>query len=205
MGLAAVEPPTCSSEGQDLAEPETFYAEGAYVSTLCKFAMRVLKICSISLSLVAKSLSVFRVVWIHTGHPIRRSRKLCDLRFEVYTNSKGEHWAFHPLYFQSRCPIPSMSEPEPLGEPYFGEEACDGGIGTFVPLLTRARRKAGKLQNWVADNFGQDKTRNAREREKHRARSSRKWLEPKWLRVPSRSQWSRATFWHSSLGVSPLK
>ena len=31
--------------------------------------------------------------------------------------------------------------------------------------------------------LGQDKTRNAREREKHRARLNRKWLEQKWLRI----------------------
>ena len=37
---AAVEPSTCSSEGQDLAEPVTFDAEVAYVSTLHKRAVR---------------------------------------------------------------------------------------------------------------------------------------------------------------------
>ena len=43
---AAVEPSACSTEGQDRAEPDTFDAEAAY---------RVLKFCSISVSLVAKS------------------------------------------------------------------------------------------------------------------------------------------------------
>ena len=60
----------------------------------------------------------------------------------------------------------------------FEEEAGTGDTGTSVPSLARAMRKDEKRQNWVV---GQDKTRNAREREKHRARSSRKWLEPKWL------------------------
>ena len=33
---AAVEPSTCSSEGQDLAEPEIFDADAAYVSTFAQ-------------------------------------------------------------------------------------------------------------------------------------------------------------------------
>ena len=56
---AAVEPSTCSSEGQDRAEPDTSDAESADVSTLHKRAVRVLIFCSISASLVAKSPSVF--------------------------------------------------------------------------------------------------------------------------------------------------
>ena len=56
---AAVEPSTFSSEGQDLAEPDTFDAEAAYVLTWHRLAEKVLKFCSISASLIAKSPSVF--------------------------------------------------------------------------------------------------------------------------------------------------
>ena len=45
---AAVEPSTCPSKGQDLAELETHEAEAAYVSTLHMRAVRALKFCSIS-------------------------------------------------------------------------------------------------------------------------------------------------------------
>ena len=44
---AAVEPSTCSSEGQDLSEPDTFDAEAAHVSTLhihlCEFSRKTSK------------------------------------------------------------------------------------------------------------------------------------------------------------------
>ena len=60
MSPAAVEPSTCSIEGQDLTEPDIFDAEAAFVSTLHRRAEKVLKFCSISASLVAKYLSVFR-------------------------------------------------------------------------------------------------------------------------------------------------
>ena len=53
-----------------------------------------------------------------------------------------------------------------------------GFMGTIVPSL------AGAMKNDENDKpglqtLGQDKTRNAREREKHRARLNRKWNEPK--------------------------
>ena len=56
---AAVEPLTCSSVGQDLAEPETFDEEAAYVSSLHIRAVMALKFCSISVSPVAKSQVIF--------------------------------------------------------------------------------------------------------------------------------------------------
>ena len=56
---AAVEPSTCSREGQDLAEPDIFDADAAYVSTLHRRAAKVLRFCFISACLVAKSPSVF--------------------------------------------------------------------------------------------------------------------------------------------------
>ena len=62
MGPATVEPSTCSSERQDLAEPDTFDAEAAYVSTVHRRAEKVLKFCSISASLVEKSPKCFRDV-----------------------------------------------------------------------------------------------------------------------------------------------
>ena len=57
--MVAVEPSTCSSEGQDLAEPETFDADAACVWTLLIRAAKVLKFCFISASLFAKSPGVF--------------------------------------------------------------------------------------------------------------------------------------------------
>ena len=52
---AAVEPSTCSSEGQDLTEPDIFGAQTAQVSTLHRRAEKVLKFCSTSASLVEKT------------------------------------------------------------------------------------------------------------------------------------------------------
>ena len=67
----------------------------------------------------------------------------------------------------ARYLVPSRSGREPLGGPIFEEEASNGETGTSVPSL--ARVMSGKQQNWVVD-------RSAREQEKHRARSNRKWL-----------------------------
>ena len=55
----AVEPSTCSSEGQNHSEPDTLDAEAEHVSTLHRRAEKVLTFCSIPASLVATSPSVF--------------------------------------------------------------------------------------------------------------------------------------------------
>ena len=68
---AAVEPSTCSTEGQDRAEPDTFDAEAAYVS---KFAHTCSEGAEILFHLGKSSRKIskcFRDTWIHAGHPIR--------------------------------------------------------------------------------------------------------------------------------------
>ena len=105
---------------------------------------------------------------------------------------------FSAIVLVRRPPTPSRSGREPLGEPKFEEEAGGGDIGTFVPSLTRAMRKAGKLQNWVVDTWTRQ-NQKAREREKHRARSSRKWLEPKWLAaITDCDGFPRTCSWYTS-------
>ena len=47
----------------------------------------------------------------------------------------------------------------------FEEEAGAGDIGTFVPSLTRAMRKDGKLHEWLVDTRTRQ-DQKAREREK---------------------------------------
>ena len=44
-------------------------------------------------------------------------------------------------------------------------------------------RRSHKLRNWVVDTWTRQ-NQKAHEREKHRARSSKKWLDPKWQRSP---------------------
>ena len=58
---AAVEPSTCSSVSQDLAEPDTLDAEAVNVSNLHIRVVRALKFCSHSVSRVSKSPSVFEI------------------------------------------------------------------------------------------------------------------------------------------------
>ena len=79
---AAVEPSTCSSERQDLAEPNTFDAEAPYVSTLHIRAVRALKFCSISANLIAKSFCVF--VICESMRDMQFVRVGICARFEVY-------------------------------------------------------------------------------------------------------------------------
>ena len=96
------------------------------------------------------------------------------LRFKVYKFRKS---SFSSVVLPERVEVGTRD----IGEPKFEEEACIGAIGTFVPSVTRAMNKDGKLQNWIVDTWTRQ-NQKAREREKHRARSSRKWLEPRWLR-----------------------
>ena len=80
-----MEPPTCSSVGQDLAEPETFVAETANVSNLHTRAEMALKFCSISVSRLAKSPSVFEIC--------ESIRNLSDLGVEVYKFRKASSFS----------------------------------------------------------------------------------------------------------------
>ena len=127
---AAVEPSTCSGEGQDLAEPDTFDAEAAYVSTLHKRAVGVLKLCSISVSLVAKSPSVF--VICESMRDIQFVRAgICAICVSKCTHFERRASSFSSVVLPEQVPIPSRSEPEPLGEPKFEEEACEVSAHLF--------------------------------------------------------------------------
>ena len=64
----------------------------------------------------------------------------------------------------ARNPVPSKFGREPLGQPIFEEEAGAGGIGTFVPTLTRGMRNDGKLHEWFVDTRTRQ-DQKARERE----------------------------------------
>ena len=67
-----------------------------------------------------------------------------------------------------------------IRRPIFEEEAGNGDTGTSVPSLARAMRKMGNNKTGL-QTLGRDKTRKARELEKHSARSNKNWLEPKLL------------------------
>ena len=123
-----MEPSTCSSEGQDLAEPDTFDAEAAYVSTLHKRAVRVLKFCSISVSLVAKFLPSVFVIW----------ESIRDIQV-VRAGICAIYVSFSSVVLPERVPIPSRSEPEPSREPKFEEESYMGELGTGVPDASTTR------------------------------------------------------------------
>ena len=82
-----------------------------------------------------------------------------------------------------RYPVPARSGREPFGEPMFEEEAGNGDTGISVPSLARAMTKDGETTKLGCRHLDKNKTREARARDKHRARSNKKWLEPKWLRM----------------------
>ena len=80
---AAVEPSTCSSERQDLAEPDTFDAEGCICLDLALSCGEGAEILFHLCKSGRKSPKCFRDMGIHTGQPSRKSWNLRDLRFEV--------------------------------------------------------------------------------------------------------------------------
>ena len=120
--LSLDDPSTFTGEGQDLAEPDTFDAEAAYVSTLHRRAVKVLKLCSISASLVAKSPSVFVIRESMRDIQVVRAG-ICAICVSKCTNFERRASSFSSVVLPQQVPIPSRSEPEPLGEPKFEEES----------------------------------------------------------------------------------
>ena len=140
-----------SSIFQDLGEVEPMETDVAFVSNL----VGLLTICSIFVIFVPCEATVWENVWTQFSNLVT----LCkgSGNFATCTNI--------PLIFHSialgRIPVPSKSGREPLGEPIFEEEAGNGDTGTSVPSLTRAMRKGGKLQNWVADTWTRQNQKNS--------------------------------------------
>ena len=175
----AVKPLPCPSKFQELAEPKPLETDVAFDSKAVTRAARLLTICSVFVIFASCKATVWESVWTQFSN--LDTLYMSSGNFAIFMNIS--------LIFSSivlgRYPVPSRSGREPLGEPIFEEEAGNGDTGTSVPSLARAMRTGKKLQNWVVDTWDKT-TRNAREREKHRARSNKKWLEPKWLRIESK-------------------
>ena len=131
--LAAVEPSTCSTEDQDRAEPDTFDAEAAYVSTLHICAVRWWKFCSISANiamLAERSLTVCSaLVILEVTIPTASLRVLTWLSKSANPRASGNKISRSYLNCASieRWPIPSRSGIEPLGEPTFEDNGGDLG------------------------------------------------------------------------------
>ena len=121
-------------------------------------------------------------MWIHAGHPIRKSINLRDLRFEMYKNrEKGIELFIHSISGAGAHSIEVGART--IRRTMIRKKVPSiGEISTSDPSTTLVMRKDGKQQNWVVETW-KDKTRKAREREKHRVRSNKRWLEPKWLRT----------------------
>ena len=101
--------------------------------------MRLLKFCSITVSLVAKSSSVFVICEsIRVG--------ICAICSLNCANCERRASSFSSVVIPERVPVPLKSEPELSEEPKIEEEAGAEDVGTFAPSLNRAMRKLGNYK-----------------------------------------------------------
>ena len=146
---------------KDLTEPDPLETVVAFVSNVVTRAARLLNICSIF------------VIFPSHSHEATVLGKRWDAIFEpaYVLNEHSGNFATCTnisLIFSSivlaRHPVPSRSGREPSGEPTF-----EGEAGSITRTCHENRWETTKT-------LGQGKTRSAREREKHRARSNRIWF-----------------------------
>ena len=165
----AVEPSTCSSDGQDREESETFDPEAA-----CLDFSHTCSVGAESLFHLCKSgreiLECLRDMWIHTGHLIRKSWDLFDLLCQFRKLRKSS--TFSSVVIPERVPVPMRSETKLLDPK--SEETGAEDMGTFAVTRT-CHEKDEKLQNWVVDTWTKQNQKRSR-KGKCRASLNRKWF-----------------------------
>ena len=118
---------------QDLAEPDE-----AYVSTLHKSAVKVLKFCSICASLVAKSPSVFVICESRRDIQVVIAG-IWAICVSKCTNFERRASSFSCVVFLERVPLLWKSWTEPWGEPTFAEKGGEPSKEVCMHLHTRDR------------------------------------------------------------------
>ena len=103
--------------------------------------------------------------------------RICAICISKCTNFERRASSFSSVVLPERVPIPSRSEPEPLGEPKFEEEA-GRRYRHICSVAHTFHEKSWETTKLGCRHLDKTKPEKAREREKYRARSNRKWLEP---------------------------